>query len=104
MEGGVLKCQAVSITNRLGLHARAAGQVVNLAGRFDAIVTFEKEGQTASAASVMELMMLTAAQGDRVIVKTSGPEADAALEAVASLIRNGFGERQDGGPKIEVAS
>jgi len=93
MEGGTLRGQTVNITNRLGLHARAAGQVVNLTSQFDAIVTFEKEGQSASADSVMELMMLTAAQGDRVVIKTSGPEAGAALKAVASLIQGGFGER-----------
>lgn len=90
---GTPTCQPVKITNRLGLHARAAGQVVNLAEQFEAIITVEKDGQVASTDSVMELMMLTAGSGDTVVVRTSGPEASAALKAVARLIQDGFGER-----------
>ncbi|MCE3231530.1 MAG: HPr family phosphocarrier protein [Alphaproteobacteria bacterium] len=85
--------QSVKIVNLLGLHARAAGKLVNLAGQFNAIVTLEKDNQRASTDSVMELMMLTAGPGDTVVIKADGPEAVAAVKAVAELVQDGFGER-----------
>lgn len=85
-------CQSVKIVNRLGLHARAAGKLVNLADQFNAIVTLEKDNQVASTDSILELMMLTASPGDEVTVKATGPEASMALKAVVDLIQQGFGE------------
>ncbi len=85
-------CQSVKIVNRLGLHARASGKLVNLADQFNAIVTLEKDNQVASTDSILELMMLTASPGDEVTVKATGPEASMALKAVVDLIQQGFGE------------
>jgi phosphocarrier protein len=93
MNEGTLNCQSVKIVNFLGLHARAAGKLVNLTGQFNAIVTLEKENQSASTDSVMELMMLTAGPGDTVVIKAAGPEAVAAVKAVAELVQDGFGEK-----------
>lgn len=92
MNDDTASSQTVKIVNRLGLHARPAGKVVNLVDQFNAIVTLEKDGQVASTDSVMELMMLTADLGDRVIIKTTGSDAEAALKAVVDLIQEGFGE------------
>lgn len=94
MDDNEPKCQSVKIINRLGLHARAAGKLVNLTGQFNAIVTLEKGHQVASTDSVMELMMLTAEPGDTVIIKATGSEADRALKAVINLIQSGFGENE----------
>lgn len=85
-------CQSVKIVNRLGLHARAAGKLVNLVDQFNAIVMLEKDNQVASTDSILELMMLTASPGDEVTVKATGPEASMALKAVVDLIQQGFGE------------
>lgn len=84
--------QTVMIVNSLGLHARAAGKLVNLTDQFNATVTLENDGQVANADSVMELMMLTAGPGDKLIIKAIGPEAASALKAVVNLVQIGFGE------------
>lgn len=84
--------QTVLITNRLGLHARAAGKLVNIAGQFDAMVVIEKNQQTAQANSVLEIMMLTAGPGDYITIKAEGPEAESALKAIVNLIETRFGE------------
>lgn len=86
------QCQSVKIINRLGLHARAAGKLVNVVDQFNAIVTLEKDNQVASTDSILELMMLTASPGDEVTVKAIGHEASTALKAVVDLIQQGFGE------------
>lgn len=84
--------QNVKIVNRLGLHARAAGKLVNLVTQFNACVTLVKDNQVAPTDSVMELLLLTAGLGDNVTIKATGPEANAALQAVAALIQKGFEE------------
>lgn len=90
-------CQTVKIVNRLGLHARAAGKLVNLTDQFKATITLEKNTQIASSDSVMELMMLTAGLGDTITINATGPEADEALKAVITLVEKGFGEDLQGG-------
>jgi len=84
--------QSVKIINQLGLHARAAGKLMNTAMQFKAAITVEKDTQVACGDSVMELLLLTASKGDVVTIKATGPEANAALSAVINLIENGFGE------------
>jgi len=84
----------VEIVNARGLHARAAAKVVKLAEGFDAEITFSHEGQTVSATSIMDLLLLAAAPGSRVLMQASGPEAEAALEALAQLVAERFGEEE----------
>lgn len=84
--------QSVKIINQLGLHARAAGKLMNTATQFNAAITIENDTHVASGDSVMELLMLTASKGDIVTINATGPEADAALKAVVKLIESGFGE------------
>jgi phosphotransferase system HPr (HPr) family protein len=91
-KNGQTACQTVLISNRLGLHARAAGKLVNTVDQFDAIVVIEKNQQSAQANSVLELMMLTAGPGDHISIKAEGPEAEAALKAIVNLIENRFDE------------
>jgi phosphocarrier protein len=86
-------CQAVSIVNHSGLHARAAAKVSQVADQFQATVWIKKGNQIASSDSILDLMMLMANQGDTVIIEATGSEAEAALTAVSKLIQNGFGER-----------
>ncbi|MDD9944370.1 MAG: HPr family phosphocarrier protein [Myxococcales bacterium] len=81
-----------TLRNRLGLHARAATRLSQLAGTFDAQVVVEKDGERARATSVLELLMLCGQPGAEVAVVATGNEAPQAVEAVGQLIRDRFGE------------
>ncbi|MFP2908141.1 HPr family phosphocarrier protein [Pyxidicoccus sp. 3LFB2] len=82
------------IINALGLHARAAAQMVKVANRFKSEVTIEAQGQRANAKSIMGVLMLAAAQGTQVKVVCKGDDADACLQELAKLIGDRFGEAQ----------
>ena len=82
----------VTIINRLGLHARAAARFVQVAGGFSSSVTLTRGGKTVNGKSIMGVMMLAAAQGAELTIETAGADADAALEALVSLIADRFGE------------
>ena len=84
--------RTLEIVNKLGLHARAAAQFVKVAGAFGATVSVEKDGQSVDGKSIMAVMMLAAARGARITVETEGADADAALEAIAALVADRFGE------------
>jgi phosphocarrier protein len=84
--------KTLEIKNRLGLHARAAAQLVQTAVRFDADVTVSKDGQAVSGKSILGLMMLAAAQGSSIEVTTRGPQAADALAAIEHLIDEKFHE------------
>lgn len=82
-----------TITNRLGLHARPSAQLTQVAARFAAEIWISRDGRRVNAKSIMGVMMLAAGQGTVVTVDASGPDEQAALEAVGALIESGFGER-----------
>lgn len=87
------RCRAeVVIPNAKGLHARASAQFVKCAERFDAEVRVSREGQTVGGTSIMGLMMLAAAQGQSIVIETSGRQARAALKALVALVESGFNE------------
>jgi phosphocarrier protein len=80
------------IVNRLGLHARAAAQLVQTANRFVSDVTIAKDGDEVNGKSIMGLLMLAAPQGSRITVTVSGRDAAEAIKVIGSLINDGFGE------------
>src|SRR5690606_28128534 len=80
------------IRNARGLHARASAKFVQCAERFNASIHVTRDGQTVPATSIMGLMMLAAHPGASILVEAEGPEAEPALEALASLVAAGFGE------------
>ena len=82
----------VAIVNRRGLHARASARFVKCAESFDAEVRVVKDGQSVEGTSIMGLMTLAAAPGSMIGLEAEGPEAEAALDALARLIEEGFGE------------
>ncbi|WP_218352222.1 HPr family phosphocarrier protein [Alteromonas lipotrueiana] len=84
----------LTIVNKLGLHARAATQLVQLANQFDAQITLIKEDKTADANSVLGLMMLESHQGEQVKVVSEGPDAEAAMDAIETLIAGRFNEAE----------
>lgn len=82
------------IVNALGLHARAAAQLVKAANRYKSEVSVECEGQTVNGKSIMGVLMLAAAQGMLVKVRCDGEDAVSCLDEIAGLIANRFGEHQ----------
>lgn len=84
--------RAITIINQRGLHARAASKFVKLAGQFDADITVTKDGQAVSGRSIMGLMMLAAAIGTTVDITCEGADATNAMQAIAELIDDKFGE------------
>ena len=82
----------VEITNQRGLHARASAKFVNLASSLDATVEVEKDGNKVCGTSIMGLRMLGAAMGDSIVIYVSGAEAEDALQKLATLVEERFGE------------
>ena len=82
----------LEIINELGLHARAATKFVQLAAKFNCDVDIEKDEQVVNGKSIMGILMLVAAKGTTIIVRTRGPQASECLAALADLVRGRFGE------------
>ena len=78
--------KTVTVTHKLGIHARAAGAIVRLSKSFRSKITLQRNGTLASAKSIMELLMLGAGGGSRVLVSAVGEDEREALSAVEKLI------------------
>ena len=87
-----MQVREITITNRLGLHARAAAKLVNVASGYWAEVMLEKNGQRVNGKSIMGVMTLAAAQGAVIGIEANGDDAEAALAALDELINDRFGE------------
>jgi phosphocarrier protein HPr len=83
---------AVTISNRLGLHARASAKLTKLAASFACDVHMSRNGRRVNAKSIMGVMMLAAGLGSEVEVETEGADEERALGAVVALINDRFGE------------
>ena len=84
--------RTVQIVNRNGLHARPAAEIVKLAARFKADITIVKDDLDVNGKSIMGVMMLAAEHGSSITFRAEGPDADQALDALAALVGNKFGE------------
>ena len=82
----------VTISNKLGLHARASAKLTKMAGSFPCEVWMSKGERRINAKSIMGVMMLAAGLGSQVSLETSGEQADQALQALLALINDKFGE------------
>ncbi len=82
----------VQIVNRLGIHARAAAKLVDVAKGFASDITLEKGSQKANGKRIMTVLALEAPIGSALILRTSGSDESAALDAITTLIANRFGE------------
>ncbi|MDA8017418.1 MAG: HPr family phosphocarrier protein [Thermoanaerobaculia bacterium] len=82
----------LKITNRLGLHARAAAKLVHLAGGFESDIALVKGGDEVDAKSILGLLQLGAAQGTDITIRCVGSDEDEALSSVVGLIEDKFGE------------
>jgi phosphocarrier protein len=81
-----------TIVNKLGLHARAAAALVQLAGGFSSEITITRDDLTINCKSIMGVLMLAAAQNSIVVLEIEGEDENEAMAALGRLIEEGFGE------------
>jgi phosphocarrier protein HPr len=86
--------RSAELVNQRGLHARASAAFAREASKFDAKVTVRYDGMTASAASIMDLLMLGARVGQTIEIDAEGREAREALDAVCDLVGRRFDEKE----------
>ena len=84
----------ITISNKLGLHARASAKLTKLAGSFACEVHLSRNGRRINAKSIMGVMMLAAGMGSDVELETEGADEQAANTALSALINDKFGEGQ----------
>lgn len=84
--------RTVTIENKRGLHARASMAFVTLATSQSVELTVEKDGNSASGTSILDLMMLGAARGDTITISAEGDDAEGAVLALVELVEARFGE------------
>ena len=82
----------ITVSNKLGIHARPAAQFVKTASEFEAEILVEKDGEEVNGKSIMGLMMLAAGQGSVLKLIAEGADAEEALEALGDLVTRNFGE------------
>ena len=85
--------RSVEILNKNGLHARPAAEIVKAAAKFKSDITISREDIEVNGKSIMGVMMLAAECGSSLLLRADGADADAAVDALATLIVNKFGER-----------
>jgi phosphocarrier protein len=85
--------QEVVVSNPLGIHARPAALIAQMSSKFSAEIWLEKDGMSANAKSIMNVMMLAAACKSKVIIRAQGAEEKQAVEAIVSLFESRFNEK-----------
>ena len=84
--------QAITLSNKLGLHARASAKLTKLAGSFPCEVWVSRGSRRVNAKSIMGVMMLAAGIGTEITLETSGEREQEAMQALVDLINDKFGE------------
>jgi phosphocarrier protein HPr len=84
--------RTVTVTNRLGMHARAAARFVHMAASFQATVKVARENRVMDGKSIMGILLLAAARGSVITISADGPDEGAAVDALCQLVESGFGE------------
>jgi phosphotransferase system HPr (HPr) family protein len=89
-----VKETTVTISNRLGLHARAAARLVRRASQFNSSVTLlhADTGESADGKSILSVLLLAASRGTSLIIKTEGDDEERAINALVDLVEQKFGE------------
>jgi phosphocarrier protein HPr len=86
--------KSLEIVNKLGLHARAAAKLTQVAGGFTSEIWLSRSGRRVNAKSIMGVMMLAAGQGTSVLIEAKGDDADQAIAAIEKLVAERFGESE----------
>lgn len=84
--------RAVTVSNELGLHARAAARFVHLATQFTSQIRVGRDAKVMDGKSIMGILLLAAARGSTLTISAEGPDETAAVDALAQLVESGFGE------------
>lgn len=84
--------RALRITNDLGLHARSAAKIVELAGKFDASLYLSKDGYEVEGASILSILTLACPKGSEINVRIVGKEGALLMEKISELFESKFGE------------
>ena len=92
MAGNENSERTVTIKNELGMHARAATKFVQLAGKYPCEITVSKDGHEVNGKSIMGVLMLVASKGSVITIRARGGNAESAVEALAQLVEDKFGE------------
>ena len=85
--------RSVQILNKHGLHARPAAELVKISTKFQSEITILRDGMEVNAKSIMGVMMLAAECGSTLVLRADGTDAEAAVDALSTLIATRFGER-----------
>ena len=85
--------RTVQILTKNGLHARPAAEIVQLAAKYRSEITISRDGTEVNGKSIMGVMMLAAECGASIVLRADGEDAEQAIDAIATLIANKFGER-----------
>ena len=84
----------IEIINKLGLHARAAAQLVQLASSFSSHIEIEKDKQRVNGKSIMGVMMLAAGKGSEITLHADGEDEEDSMSRLEELINNRFNEEE----------
>src|SRR5438046_2115947 len=85
LPGGPMTERSVTIANKNGLHARPAAEIVKMAAKFKAEITLVRDDLEVNGKSIMGVMMLAAEFGSTLVLRADGPDAEAAVGALATL-------------------
>lgn len=85
--------RSVTVVNKNGLHARPAAEIVKLAGKYASDITLARDDLEVNGKSIMGVMMLAAECGSTLVLRATGADATAAVDAIATLVSSKFGER-----------
>jgi phosphocarrier protein len=89
-----MKKRELLIENKLGLHARAAAQIVKTASGYISRILLTKDGVEVDGKSIMGIMMMAAAKGSTILVQADGGDEDRALDGMEKLFKDKFGEKE----------
>lgn len=84
--------RAVTVTNQLGLHARAAARFVHLAAKYESQIRVGRDARVMDGKSIMGILLLAAARGTTITISADGQDEAAAVDALCGLVEAGFGE------------
>ena len=84
--------RTVTVSNTLGLHARAAAKFVHLASRFESQIRVGRDAKVMDGKSIMGILLLAAARGTALLISADGTDEAAAVDALVQLVESGFGE------------
>lgn len=88
------RTEKITIVNKLGLHTRAASKLVNCASRYSSEIHLTKDKKTVDAKRIIQVMQLGASSGTKLTLTAKGEDEEKALQAIAKLIEDRFGESE----------